>query len=293
MVEKYKERSIEVTSRIGCRNMCKYCPQEKIIREYTKRTSEYLMSFMTFKKCLKKVPKNVRIDFSGMAEPWLGNECTRMLLYAYKSGHRKIAVFTTGIGMTLDDVEKIKHIPFEVFCVHVVDCENNTKIIINRNYINLIKKINISNIKNLEYMTMGRPHPEMKKLLGEKIISKEMVSRGGNLKNFNEINRVGKIICSFPQWPERNVLLPNGDVVLCCMDYGMEYVLGNLIDINYEDLFKGHVYNDIVKKIKNEKFGDVICRHCEMAVSDNRLSLNEVIIKYLVGFKNAIFSKKN
>jgi len=26
----------------------------------------------------------------------------------------------------------------------------------------------------------------------------------------------------------RNVLLPNGDVVLCCMDYGLDHILGNL-----------------------------------------------------------------
>lgn len=288
-----KERSIEITSRIGCRNMCKFCPQEKIIREYGKKSNEYEMSFDTFKICLEKVPKDVRIDFSGMAEPWLSHECTKMLLYAYNSGHKKIAVFTTGVGMTLDDIEKIKHIPFEVFCVHLIDREHNTKIIFDKSYFNLINKINTSNINNLEYMTMGRPHIKLKQLLGGKIVSKDMVSRGGNLKNFKVINITGKIKCSFPQWPERNVLLPNGDVLLCCMDYGMKYVLGNLLDISYKDLFRSSVYKNVIKRIKNTKFGDVICRHCEMAISDNSLSKTEKLVKNFVNLKNVVFSKNN
>jgi hypothetical protein len=28
---------------------------------------------------------------------------------------------------------------------------------------------------------------------------------------------------------ESNILLPNGDLLICCMDYGMEYVFGNLL----------------------------------------------------------------
>jgi len=33
-----------------------------------------------------------------------------------------------------------------------------------------------------------------------------------------------------------NVLLPNGDVSLCCMDYGLEQILGNLFESEYDDI---------------------------------------------------------
>ena len=33
-----------------------------------------------------------------------------------------------------------------------------------------------------------------------------------------------------------NVLLPNGDVSLCCMDYGLDNIIGNLNTQPYEDV---------------------------------------------------------
>ena len=36
---------------------------------------------------------------------------------------------------------------------------------------------------------------------------------------------------------QQNVLLPNGDVLLCCMDWGMKHVLGNLLTGDYSNLF--------------------------------------------------------
>jgi len=32
------------------------------------------------------------------------------------------------------------------------------------------------------------------------------------------------------------VLLPNGDVSLCCMDYGLDHIIGNLHKQTYEDV---------------------------------------------------------
>jgi hypothetical protein len=45
--------------------------------------------------------------------------------------------------------------------------------------------------------------------------------------------------CSFTPFYDQNVLLPNGDVVLCCMDYGLRHVLGNLLRQEYHELFSG------------------------------------------------------
>jgi hypothetical protein len=33
-----------------------------------------------------------------------------------------------------------------------------------------------------------------------------------------------------------NVVLPNGDVSLCCMDYGLKHILGNIYEQEYEDI---------------------------------------------------------
>ena len=48
--------------------------------------------------------------------------------------------------------------------------------------------------------------------------------------------RRGGIHCS--RKFKQSVLLPNGDVLLCCMDYGMKHVLGNLLKSEYTSLFR-------------------------------------------------------
>jgi hypothetical protein len=51
-----------------------------------------------------------------------------------------------------------------------------------------------------------------------------------------------------------NVMLPNGDVSLCCMDYGLKHILGNLYEQDYEEIIPEN----------NQCFE--LCRLCENAV---------------------------
>ncbi len=264
-------RALEITSRIGCRNMCKFCPQELLINRYSKQPKQsrkIALSFDTFKKCLKTVPKDVRIDFSGMAEPWLSKDCTKMVLYAYKQGFKRITIFTTTVGMTVDDVQKIKHIPFEFFCLHLADKEGYTKIKIDNQYLKVLKEIKNANIANLNFMALGTLHPKLKPLFDGLLNSPPLVSRAGNLPSFPRINKTGPLTCCRPERLQHNVLLPNGDVLFCGDDYGMTQILGNLLRESYEDLFKGPAFKNILKLLKSEKNGDILCRHCEHAVED-------------------------
>ncbi len=100
-------KTIEITTNVGCSNMCKYCPQTLFINQYSKRSKEYILTFDTYKKCLSKIPKDTKIVFSGMSEPWLNKNCTEMILYTYKKGYKKISVFTTCVGMTMEDFNDI------------------------------------------------------------------------------------------------------------------------------------------------------------------------------------------
>lgn len=262
-------KTMEFTLRVGCRNMCKYCPQLLIIKKYNKLKGDVIMSFETFKICLDKISKDVRIDFSGMAEPWLNSDATKMLFYAHKNDYKNISVFTTTVGMTEKDFEKIKNIPFSEFMVHLADGEGNTKIQVTENYLKLLNKIKKADIKNISYMTMGKIHPLLKKSFGKLAEEKQMLSRAGNLGFLPKIFHYGQIMCNSPSGLKHNILLPNGDVYLCCMDYGLTHKLGNLLTDNYESLFKEKEFIKIKQKLKNEKLGNIICRHCEYAVANN------------------------
>lgn len=266
-------RSLEITSRIGCKNMCKYCPQKLLISNYPKNPKYNIMSFDTFKRCLKKVPKNVRIDFSGMAEPWLNKNCTRMILYAYKHGFKRIAVYTTCVGMTMIDVRKIENIPFEIFCIHLADAGDNTKIKVDNQYLKVLKMIKKSKIKKIQFMAMGKVHHKLRPLFTNVSENLQMTTRGGNIKFLPQVFKLGHITCNWPQGLQHNILLPNGDILLCCTDYGMTRVLGNLLKDSYGDLFKGKEFKNILKLLKNENKGDIICRHCEYSINYIRESL--------------------
>ena len=230
------------------------------------------MSFETFKTCLDKIPKSVTILFSGYTEPFLNPECTKMILYAHNSGYT-IQVYSTLVGMTLDDIEQFKHIPFKGFHVHLPDASMHAKIAVNQNYITILKKLVTGNVKNLTSMSMENCHPKIKEILENEVMIPEMVSRAGTVdivkNDFKKI--LGPISCNRATFDrisnnviDINVLLPNGDVALCCMDYGLQNILGNLLNSEYQELFESESYKTIYEKMQSYD-SDIICRNCNEA----------------------------
>ncbi|TGR16402.1 radical SAM protein, partial [Mesorhizobium sp. M8A.F.Ca.ET.202.01.1.1] len=67
----------------------------------------------------------------------------------------------------------------------------------------------------------------------------------------------------------RNVLLPNGDVTLCSMDFERRHVLGNLLYEGYSALFEKPVFREIVDRM-NGADGFLLCRMCEFADPNDR-----------------------
>lgn len=165
--------TLEITTSIpakGCVVDCIFCPQRILVKSYN---GERYLSLDNFKKVIDKVPKEIRISFAGFTEPWLNKNCTDMLLYAYDKGH-DISVFTTGIGMNLDDVDKLKNIPYNLgpnggFALHLPDNENLGKHPINSKYIEVLEKIkSISNeIQGFYVISMGTVHDKVKHIFSD------------------------------------------------------------------------------------------------------------------------------
>jgi sulfatase maturation enzyme AslB (radical SAM superfamily) len=276
--------TLEITTTIlrnGCVVDCVYCPQRILQQKYQ---GERFLSLENYKKVLDKVPSEIRITFAGFAEPWLNKDCTEMVLYAHEKGH-PISIFTTGIGMTIEDFERIRHIPFAPnpnggFVLHIPDRERRAKHPITKKYIELIHHIQSTHfcgrpIQNYHWMCMGEPHEDITFVI-EKAQVPDMWSRAGNL--FGEARLKPELMnlhfksiyhgeqdmtCGCYERLYHNILLPNGDVSLCCMDYGLEHILGNLLEQEYEDILPEpySCFN--------------LCRFCENAISPN----DEAILK--------------
>ena len=62
---------------------------------------------------------------------------------------------------------------------------------------------------------------------------------------------------------DQHVLLPNGDVVLCCMDYDNKHIIGNLVTQSYEELFTGPGMMTLIKEnIKPCYSSNSLCKSC-------------------------------
>ena len=58
-----------------------------------------------------------------------------------------------------------------------------------------------------------------------------------------------------------NVLLPDGTVLLCCMDYSMKHILGNLNISSYDEILNSDIINLIRDKMRYRD-SDILCRQC-------------------------------
>lgn len=77
---------------------------------------------------------------------------------------------------------------------------------------------------------------------------KDPISRAGNL--FKTKRKKEGLRCSESNY-DNNIMMPNGDVYLCCMDYGLKHKLGNLLKTPFLKL--------------NRKPPFEICRYCELS----------------------------
>jgi MoaA/NifB/PqqE/SkfB family radical SAM enzyme len=77
-----------------------------------------------------------------MAEPFLNEHFIDMIEYAGKRGHN-LFIFTTLIGLKEQFIPRLEKIPISNFEIHLPDNESKTNIIVNKNYLSILKKIKI------------------------------------------------------------------------------------------------------------------------------------------------------
>jgi len=267
------EGTLEITTTLlpkGCSVACRICPQELLVSQYADETRK--MSFESFVKILSKVPKSYRIDFSGYAEPFLNRECSKMMLHAHKSGY-KIACYTTLVGVSEEDLDVLASIPFGVenpLHIHVPDKNGVMPIKITTKYKSILQSFINRRIPHSSYMTMdpgGSPHPEIEPLVRGLLGRFTQVSRAGNVEESVEIRKRGRLRCDPMPRMNHNVLLPNGDVQLCCQDYGLKHTLGNLNEVGHDELFKGDEFARVLREMSSSDYNDsdILCRTCEYA----------------------------
>jgi len=322
--------TIEITTMIGCPLMCNVCPQDKLIKSYKGKKYLDLKDLQTI---LPKIPKHVRIDFSGMSEPWINNQCTDMFQYVLESGY-DIAIYTTLVGMTITDTDRVinlihKYINnIKILCIHLPDKLGNMRgwkytedyqyslsrslelknlpffqaMTMNKVYIHqlnvkeLISILQALEAKEIEYIDMCATKvsdtkdildihvstPQTSKKFDIKLVDWNINwlghTRANSLSVTSKNNEIvylhtdheNPVSCASTPFYDHNVLLPNGDVVLCCMDYSLKHIIGNLLTNDYDSLYLSSELIKIMKENKKITYSKCsICKSCDNAKIHN------------------------
>ncbi len=252
--------TLEITTVFPCVNSCKFCPQEKWRNAYKGKRR---LTYDEFRRMLEKIPKNVRLDFSGFSEPFINHDSSLMMRHAYQNGYR-VALFTTLVGFRRDDLDIIKDVRFSPCNIHIPD-DTNFRVSDEVKWLASFKDFT----SNIHYDTavyhIGNLSSGIKKGMS-KLRSFPVLTRANNVSPgvAKPLPRhKGVIGCSSSgNLFNQNVVMPNGDVYLCCMDWSLQHRLGNLFEQSYEDLFKSEEYSKIVRGMHDESI-ETICRYCE------------------------------
>jgi MoaA/NifB/PqqE/SkfB family radical SAM enzyme len=250
----FSKFSLEITTASKCPMNCVFCPQEAFQKAYHGCN---FLSLANFKVVLANLPKDILLIFSGFVEPFLNPETIEMIEHANRNDF-VIQIYSTLIGLSLDDIEQLKeckHIQF--FMLHLPDPQGNAKIPITQNY----KDVLVSALTNLHIdktMSMNGTYN---------------LNNRANLLDFDKHHVKGWFHCSRLDSPQF-LMLPNCDVVLCCQDFGLKHRLGNLLKQGFWEIAESEAY----RKIRSNRFrfdGDVLCRTCSEASPYDRYLLRQ------------------
>lgn len=268
---------LEISLEMGCPLACTFCPQKLLLGRYfgEDKARKRSLSFDDFQTALAQVHSGGGVSFCGMSEPFQNKKCADMIKYAFEKGY-KISLNTTLVGMGLEDFEKIKDVEFDSFILHIPDQEGNSKFEITEDYLKLLKMVE-ETFSSVYYSCHGTVHKEVLDYIDSaKYAGIRISDRAGNLDvseyvpNYKMKNKRGKLVCYHGSDAKVSgwipVMLPDGTLILCCQDYGMKHVLGNLVRQTWDEISSGNEYIKFIKGLEDERI-DILCRKCGGAQS--------------------------
>ena len=258
------KRMLEITTVVGCPNMCNFCPQDAFLNSY--KNKERRLSYENFEKVIENLPKDVLINFAGFSEPFLNHDAVKMIKLANKKGFR-VDLYTTIVGLNENLINELSECNLESIILHVPDNKGNTHIIqaggkdYAKNLELFLQKMNVTNIMSM--------NENMFENNGRAGLVTKIKRKAGPFRCFD--NKL-----KYPQF----VMLPNCDVALCCMDFGIKHNLGNLLVSTFDEIENSKKYKTI--KAEQNKFGvhNTICGECLWAqpLLENKIKLGVIKI---------------
>lgn len=270
---------IEISTVMGCAVNCEFCPQNVLLSKYyaADKNRQRVMTLDNFRMIMYHTPSDCIIDFSGMTEPFLNPHCIDMIRIACELG-RKVYLFTTLYGVDEKTIDELIALPVYYMTLHVADNLGYAKIptteVYYRNIEKIIKAKKLDGRPYVDFVNAQTdPDERVAQICGKEYeIMRSVQNRAGNLQDSRvqfrkePIKPGNKITCCFAQGNLlNNVVLPDGTLVLCNMDYGMKHVLGNIYTDDYETIRSKDEFQRVLKEMSGGADMDLLCRTCLLA----------------------------
>lgn len=279
---------IQISTSVGCKVMCSYCPQSphiKAYRETVKGTGPYKMSLQTFITCIDKLPPKHPVCFAGFSEPFLNPQTVDMIEYC-KSKRIRFDIYTTFVGLNIQQFERVMAAnPFKIV-VHLPDVEGYMKNPPSgKEYFEILNRLKtyIDRGYRIRMMCIGTPVPELIEGFGQIEISFPHITsrdntneetngheyldnkyKNADIKNGISVERNyigGPVGCKKSSGLRETHILPNGDVYACCQDWKLDLKICNLLTDSWDDHTKGRL-----KLFKQQlSNGPTKCHTCDFA----------------------------
>lgn len=272
-------KTLEISTVMGCPVDCHYCPQAVLLREYYKENKhrQRVMTLENFQTILEHTPQDCQIDFSGMAEPFLCPDCLSMIRMACDAG-RRVYLYTTLYEVPEETVRELVKLPIYNLTLHVADAKGYAHIPTTEQYYRNIEFITNAKKKDgrpfVDFVNAQlAPDPQVAEIVkGKYEVMISVQDRAGNIKDETAEHRKApiapgvKIECnSCGDDLSNNLVLPDGTLVLCSMDFGMQHVLGNLYEEDYDTIRSKGELQRILHEFDGGMDADLLCRKCLMA----------------------------
>lgn len=271
-----------------CNADCVICPYKSLVD----KQPQGFMNKMTYKKIIDEISNyNVkRILLYLMNEPLMDKDIVNKINYAKEKNPKAIVhIVSNGsllnkklsdelinsrldyiefsiLGNTEETYKKVMHLDFYKTRKNILDFIRIAKIENKgKDYINIkitktprllsdkekdetINFWNSKGIKNINYFD-------------------NPISRAGNASFIPKIKKNSVCGCKSIWANDMMHIIYNGDVVLCCMDWKREVILGNVKENDLYNIWNSKLY-DITRKMRDGKIEsppDFICKRCEAA----------------------------
>jgi MoaA/NifB/PqqE/SkfB family radical SAM enzyme len=280
---------LNVTATSFCKAKCVYCPQDQFISAMLGRPPHF--SRQEFSELLPSLAgTHFRVvSFGGFTEPLDNPEIADLLsLTARQSFVDEVHVYSNGENFTPAMVEMLQNVRLayvEISC-HGLDTDTYRR---TRPFVDAVKVRNnmvhlFRNRGNIDRITVSVTGPfgspaalaELEALCigsGVSFERRQLHSRAGLLRIGREedVSKSGPFRCLKFDFG-KPVLVPGGDLVLCCQDFALEYLMGNLHRQSFEEIMRD---SPVRRRVLNAAGGlsedpELKCYRCVFCVPKER-----------------------